>query len=249
MEQPNYYSIIPANVRYDKRLKANEKLLYGEITSLANTKGYCYASNGYFAELYDVKERAVQVWILNLKNMGYIRVEISENNTKRKIFITDILQNINDVGVHKKTPTPAQKDTPTPAQKDTHNNTSINNKLNILDWWNSQKIIMHKDLTPDIDKALDKVIKKIGFEKLQLAIVRYAKAYHDNSFYFKHKWTLLKFLNQGNGYTEWLDDGGMFNNYSPQDNTGQPKASASAVPNSDSTDDYIKKIQEMRGET
>jgi len=27
-EQPNYYAIIPANIRYDNNLKANEKLLY-----------------------------------------------------------------------------------------------------------------------------------------------------------------------------------------------------------------------------
>lgn len=32
----SYYAIIPATVRYLKVLKANEKLLYGEITSLSN---------------------------------------------------------------------------------------------------------------------------------------------------------------------------------------------------------------------
>jgi len=243
MEQPNYYSIIPANVRYDKRLKANEKLLYGEITSLANAKGYCYASNGYFAELYDASTETISRWISNLKKLGYIDFEIDKKKgNTRKIYISDVLTE-KSIPIDEKVNTPID-------EKVIHNNTSINNKLNILDWWNSQKIIMHKDLTPDIDKALDKVIKKIGFEKLQLAIVRYAKAYHDNSFYFKHKWTLLKFLNQGNGYTEWLDDGGMFNNYSPQPKTGQPtSASASAVPNIDKTDDYLKKIEEMRGKT
>ena len=35
----NYYAIIPATVRYSKELKANEKLLYGEITSLSNKNG------------------------------------------------------------------------------------------------------------------------------------------------------------------------------------------------------------------
>ena len=39
-EQPNYYAIIPATVRYEKNLKSAEKLLYGEITGLANKSGY-----------------------------------------------------------------------------------------------------------------------------------------------------------------------------------------------------------------
>ena len=33
MEKPNYFGILPANVRYDKNLKPMEKILYTEISS------------------------------------------------------------------------------------------------------------------------------------------------------------------------------------------------------------------------
>ena len=49
---PTYFAIITADVRYDKNLKANEKLLFAEITALSNTNGYCHASNRYFAGVH-----------------------------------------------------------------------------------------------------------------------------------------------------------------------------------------------------
>lgn len=74
-QQPNYYSILPANVRYDKRLKANEKLLFSEITALSNKKGFCHASNAYFAELYGVTKVTISGWINHLKDCGYLKIK------------------------------------------------------------------------------------------------------------------------------------------------------------------------------
>lgn len=90
-EQPNYYSILTANVRYDKNLKANEKLLFSEITALSNKYGYCTASNRYFAELYQVTERSIQDWISNLVQYGYITTTLVSKDGQiigRKIYLS-----------------------------------------------------------------------------------------------------------------------------------------------------------------
>lgn len=90
-EQPNYYSILTANVRYDKNLKANEKLLFSEITALSNKYGYCTASNRYFAELYQVTKRSIQDWISNLVQYGYITTTLVSKDGQiigRKIYLS-----------------------------------------------------------------------------------------------------------------------------------------------------------------
>lgn len=95
IERPNYYAILPANVRYDKRLSANAKLLYCEISALANVKGYCYASNNYFSELFSVDSRSVQRWLYNLKDYGYITMDFDNKDLRtRKIFIVKESSNI-----------------------------------------------------------------------------------------------------------------------------------------------------------
>ena len=76
MDKPAFFAILPAAVRYDARLKPMERILYGEITALADQTGYCYASNRYFIELYSAGERTVQGWIKNLTDCGYITVEM-----------------------------------------------------------------------------------------------------------------------------------------------------------------------------
>ena len=85
-EIPNYYAIIPANVRYDKDLKDKAKLLYGEITALSDKYGYCYASNKYFAELYNVSITTISLLIKNLVENGYVESEIIYKDGTKEIL-------------------------------------------------------------------------------------------------------------------------------------------------------------------
>lgn len=85
-EKPNYYAIIPADVRYDNELKDKAKLLYGEITSLSDKYGYCYASNKYFAELYGVTVTTISLLIKNLVEKGYIESEIKYKEGSKEIL-------------------------------------------------------------------------------------------------------------------------------------------------------------------
>jgi len=86
MEKKGYYAIIPASVRYDKRLPANAKLLYGELTALSNEKGYCWAGNDYFAGLYEVSKTSVSKWVSALRDTGYIEIQLEYAEGTKQIL-------------------------------------------------------------------------------------------------------------------------------------------------------------------
>lgn len=88
MEQKSYYAILPAYVRYDKELSSTAKLLYAEITALCNEKGYCWATNQYFSDLYSVSDRQIRRILKQLVDKKYIKIVI-DKNTNRKIFLID----------------------------------------------------------------------------------------------------------------------------------------------------------------
>ncbi|MBP3254988.1 MAG: helix-turn-helix domain-containing protein [Clostridia bacterium] len=96
--KPAYYAIIPSNVRYCEELKFAERLLYGEITALCGKEGYCFATNKYFADLYNVIPGTISRWISHLEKLGFIKVIIikDEKNQiiERRIYINDIYKDI-----------------------------------------------------------------------------------------------------------------------------------------------------------
>ncbi|CAM3204963.1 helix-turn-helix domain-containing protein [Pediococcus acidilactici] len=145
-EKPNYYAIIPASVRYDRKLQPNAILLYGEITALTKKDGYCWAGDSYFADLYEVAKSTVQTWLKRLEQRGHIiRTVVYKDGSRqikqRRITITDSLtHNPNTYAKKLDNPTPENKgtyaknlDNPIPENwgdsittSTTNNNTNIN---------------------------------------------------------------------------------------------------------------------------
>ena len=90
-ENPNYYSIITADVRYSKDLSFFEKVLYSDITALSNKNGYCNASNKYFAKIFGKSVSTITRAISNLVEHGFLENVLirDENNeiTERKLYL------------------------------------------------------------------------------------------------------------------------------------------------------------------
>ena len=66
------YSVIPARVRDDHSLRPNAKLLYGELSALAQAEGYCWAWNAHLAETLGISKRTVEDLLKQLRDRGHL---------------------------------------------------------------------------------------------------------------------------------------------------------------------------------
>jgi hypothetical protein len=74
---------IPREIHLCKEINSTEKILWAEINSLFDAdKGGCYASNEYFCEFLQVKERTLQDMISKLKNLGLIELISFDGRTR-----------------------------------------------------------------------------------------------------------------------------------------------------------------------
>lgn len=90
-EKPWYYAILPATIRYAEDLTELQKLLYAEITALAQANGYCYASNSYFANLYKKTSKRISSTIQDMAKKWYL--EVKQNKEwwwSREIYLGEI---------------------------------------------------------------------------------------------------------------------------------------------------------------
>ena len=166
-EKRSYYAIIPANVRYDKNLSANAKLLYGEISALCNEKGYCWSTNKYFSDLYGVSQTSISKWISKLVSKKYLFVKtIYREGTKeileRRLSIDPIEEKFNTPLSKVKDPIEEKFNTPI-EEKLKENNTGLNTTVNKSVCLSSEKQGTD-ELTDEIRKSLKNQIDYDYFE-------------------------------------------------------------------------------------
>ena len=120
VEQPSYFGIIPATVRYNKKISPNAKLLYSELTALADKHGYCFATNEYFAAIYEKDDKTISRWVSSLRDEGYIHIEYIRRGCEvkeRRIYICGVPkmspkgQKEHSTGDEKRTPSGDEKRT------------------------------------------------------------------------------------------------------------------------------------------
>ncbi len=138
-EKPAYWAVLPASVRYDSELPSTAKLLYAELSALANFTGFCYAGNAYFAELYGVDVRTVQRLLAKLCERGVIAVFVERDPQNNAVIGRKIYCGVNPLSAanasasgapppDKNVTTPPDKNVMTPHDKNvTYNNININN--------------------------------------------------------------------------------------------------------------------------
>lgn len=208
----SYYSILTAEVLYSKSLNDAEKLLYGVVTTLANVKGYCFASNEYMGKLRGKAPETISRQVKKIERLGFFRIEYDYNGKvvkQRRIFpLTNIAvaENVNGA-IDKKSNCTIDENV-----KD-NNKTSLNNNINIEDYFNSVwKLYPKKQGKGQVSKSKKKSILKYTLEQWKEIIRRYDSSVLDKMY-------LVNGSTFFNGrYIDYIDE-----NYSEQNYTSEKK--------------------------
>lgn len=138
-EKPAYWAVLPASVRYDPNLPPNAKLLYAEISSLADRSGYCFASNEYFARNFELGVKSIQRLIKALADQKYISVDVIRNPKTNEVVERRIYTGINPASSlpppspqKRGDPSPQKCDDPSPQKRGVEQYTGFNNNPPIV---------------------------------------------------------------------------------------------------------------------
>ena len=95
MDKEEFINVfILKSVLRDNRLTFLKRLLLIHIISLCKKNGYCWATNRYFCDIYNVTQATISKSMSNLVIFGYIKAQYDNkgtNNSKRIIKLSEVL--------------------------------------------------------------------------------------------------------------------------------------------------------------
>lgn len=165
-ENINFINVIlPISILGDNNLTPLERLLLISILSLCKQKGYCWATNEYFAELFNVRKQTISKSISSLSKNNYIELKFDnseKNNSKRIIKTSEALTKIIS-GIKENMNTSVNKNL---NQYNKYNNKKKNiiNEIYTCDeegneYWNGKKIEL-KEATQEEIEELENLLKE-----------------------------------------------------------------------------------------
>ena len=104
------WGILPKKISRDPKITAFAKILYSDISSLCAERGYCWATNDYFARVFNVNSRTISRAIQELEPYLIIRNRASG---RRTIWVHQLNSNIAQQGFQQK----KKKETPIKEKK------------------------------------------------------------------------------------------------------------------------------------
>lgn len=133
-ERFSAYVVIPSPVFFDSGITPRAKLLYGLLSCMANHKGFCWAKNSTLSKYLNstegkmVSDSTVRRLLKELKDRGYIQVDLGEDNgaTARKIYISASVASVYATPL-KNEQGGAHFQSGTPLKNEHQNNNNINN--------------------------------------------------------------------------------------------------------------------------
>jgi len=171
---------------------------------------------------YSHKQMVRAIKELTLENIVIIQIEKGKKGVSSKYFLARFQEQKKEQNEEQKQEqnnssnfsrlevVKEQKEEQKQEQKRIHSSQYNNLNIisnNIYSHWNSKKIIVHKSLNKDIEKAIENALKKYSEEEIVRAIETYDEILKDDGYYFNYKWGLKDFLSRSNGISTFMDEG------------------------------------------
>jgi len=130
---------------------------------------------------------------MKMRNYAITRREGGKAKKRRRIKMDIENNNINQDNINNDD---KSKEKPKKEKKEKIElNQEIENQ--ILEVWNSAKIIKHRKLTTNAKNKLRLAMRDYSIDEIMTAITNYGKIVNDSRYFFKYRWALEDFLSRG----------------------------------------------------